>query len=276
MRRSPALIRTPLGLAAAAALSGAGLFAQAWYAARKPLPSFEGGDISGTDSGTDSGADRPSVVVAALGDSSLTGPGLDDPEQVWLRRATRSVAEELDCRIEVRSVAVGGSRVAEGRSQQLPALDGARADVAVVALGANDVIHLTPLRAFRRELRALVRALQATSGAVIVGGVPDVGTIPRLPEPLGRVSTWRSRSYDRITREVATDEGARFVDVSPANARLRDEGTALFCDDQFHCNAAGHLAWAELAVPILRDAVRDELDRRAVATTGASTEPAST
>lgn len=271
MRRSPALIRTPLGLAAAAAVSGGGLFAQAWYAARKPLPSFEGGDISGADGG----ADRPTVAVVALGDSSLTGPGLDDPEQVWLRRATRAVAEELDCRIEVRSVAVGGSRVAEGRSQQLPALDEARSDVAVVALGANDVIHLTPRKAFRRELRALVQALQTAAGTVIVGGVPDVGAIPRLPEPLGRISTWRSRSLDRITRHVATEEGARFVDVSPANARLHDEGTALFCDDQFHCNAAGHLAWADLAVPILRDAVRDALERRHAAATGASTEPAS-
>ena len=73
--------------------------------------------------------------VVALGDSTLTGPGIADPSDIWLRQALHRM--ELEPSIEVISLAVGGSRVADVLGQATSAID-LHPALIVVAVGAND------------------------------------------------------------------------------------------------------------------------------------------
>lgn len=255
--RIPTWLAIPGVLAAGSALSAAGLLAQAWYAVKRPLPTLHGADCSGSDGPIDG----PTVRVAALGDSSLTGPGLESTHDVWLRQATRRLAAQTGWHIAVESVAVGGSVIDEVLADQVPALADLSAtdpvDIAVLATGPNDVIRVTPVSTYERRLRAVIRALQHHASAVVVGGVADLGTLPRLPSPLKEVASWRSRTLDRVTRAIAASERTRFVDLEPANAALHARGRELFCDDQFHCNPGGHALWARLAERPLAEAIRE-------------------
>lgn len=101
-----------VGVAAAAALTGggAGLAAELVWAGRRPLPEFPDIDVSGVvPASAPSG--KPPLRVVVLGDSTLTGPGLAAPEDIWLRQAIRRL--RLRRAVCVVSLAVGGSRVSD-------------------------------------------------------------------------------------------------------------------------------------------------------------------
>src|SRR2546429_3330512 len=97
-----------LGLAGAAGIPFAAMAAvgtvaaQFWYVAHRPLPSFRDLDPDGVF-GPDAAAE---VRLALLGDSTVTGPGLDSPDDLWSRQVVRRLAADL--RIRLVSVAAGG------------------------------------------------------------------------------------------------------------------------------------------------------------------------
>jgi lysophospholipase L1-like esterase len=150
--------RMRLGLAGAAGVPFAAMAAvgtvaaQFWYVAHRPLPSFLDLDPDGVF-GPDS---APEVRLALLGDSTVTGPGLDSPDDLWSRQVVRRLATDL--RIRLVSVAAGGSRVRDVLVDQVPAAQQRRPDVAVVSVGANDAMHGTRLRRFDADLDAVVEA----------------------------------------------------------------------------------------------------------------------
>ncbi len=145
--------RMRLGLAGAAGVPFAAMAAvgtvaaQFWYVAHRPLPSFLDLDPDGVF-GPDS---APEVRLALLGDSTVTGPGLDSPDDLWSRQVVRRLATDL--RIRLVSVAAGGSRVRDVLVDQVPAAQQRRPDVAVVSVGANDATHGTRLATLRSRSR---------------------------------------------------------------------------------------------------------------------------
>ena len=110
--------RMRLGLAGAAGVPFAAMAAvgtvaaQFWYVAHRPLPSFLDLDPDGVF-GPDS---APEVRLALLGDSTVTGPGLDSPEDLWSRQVVRRLAADL--RIRLVSVAACSLRVGRGGKER--------------------------------------------------------------------------------------------------------------------------------------------------------------
>ena len=94
-------------------LALAGLWAQVRHTAHQPLPHFEDLDAGGTYGDP---AGTPLRVVV-LGDSSMTGPGLDDGTHIWVAQA----AAAMPWSVELVSHARGGSRVRDVLEQQVPA-----------------------------------------------------------------------------------------------------------------------------------------------------------
>ena len=231
--------------------AGAGvLVAQALWTTRRDLPSVTGIDASGAE-GDSTG---PTVVVAALGDSTLTGPGLADPGDIWVRQAARAVAGHNN--IVIRSFAVGGSRVADVARTQIPAMGDLRPDVVVLAVGSNDAIHHTNRRAVEREYAALLGELTRRAPVVIAGGVGDLGAIARVPWPLSVYVRAIGRRVNRVLRRVArSTPGVVYLDTSITDGAFRHGGSGLFTVDLFHPNEVGHGLWAELAAPVLREAI---------------------
>lgn len=241
-----------LGVAAAGAVALLG--AELAWVVHRDLPSFDGVDASGRfepPSGDGGGRSSPPVVVAALGDSTLTGPGLDDVRELWLWQALAIAAPDRP--VEVRSFAVGGSRAADVR-RRLGAVLASRPDVAVVAVGSNDAIHGTRRHDFARDLDALIRELDAVVPVVAVANVGDLGNLERVPDPLAWVLRARAHTVRREIEEVvARHDGVVLLDVAASDAAFRQGG--VFVADRFHPNAAGHLLWARCAAPGLAAAL---------------------
>lgn len=213
---------------------------------RSDLPSFPNQDISGTFGHPDD----PPLRIVAVGDSSLTIPGVEDPDNAWIR----AVALEFACshRVELISLGVGGSKAQDVIEGQLEAAVELAGDIAVVSVGANDAIRGVPAERFRERLEHIVTRLEETAGAVVVLGMGDGGSVPRLPRMIRPYLTRRTFRFNDVCREVALRH-PRTVKVHTRGA-IRSafwEDRGLFAEDLFHAGDRGHRLFARESLAAL-------------------------
>lgn len=239
-----------LGVPGLALAATAGLLAQVRRVANAPLPHFPDGDPSGLYG---AGGGAP-LRVDVLGDSSVTGPGLDHGSHSWIAQ----LCDMLPWQVELRSHAVGGSRVRDVLLRQAPRTLARPPDLYVVAVGANDALHATPARRFARDLEALLETLRAVAPVVTLG-IGDLSVIPRLPPTLRPLVARRSASVDRLHAAIAAgrERVLRVPVAELSDPHFRAGGRELFVADLFHPNRHGHALWARLFEPFVREAVAE-------------------
>lgn len=222
---------------------------QVAWAVWRPLPSFTDLDPSGFE-GPLNGTPLRMLV---LGDSSCTGSGLEDPADIWVRVLARLLGED-GFRVEVVSVAVGGSKASDlVRGQLDPAL-AAGGDVAVVSVGGNDALRGVRVPTFEAAIDTLVARLSAEVPIVALSGVGDMGTVPRLPPLLAAAARRRGKAMNAAHQRVAQRYGVLVADQwAWAVERFRDP--SIFSPDLFHPNAEGHRVWADVAYELLSPAL---------------------
>ncbi len=162
-------------------------------------------------------APAPSADVLVLGDSITAGFGLEPAEAMPAR-----LQAELARRgrpVRVLAAGVFGD-TAEGGLRRIDALPPTR--VAVVALGANDLLQGTPPARTERALHAIVRRLRARGARVVLAG----GRSPFAPRA----------GFDALFARVAETEHVALVadvlaGVSKAAGTVQKDG--------LHPNAAG-------------------------------------
>ena len=225
--------------------------AQAAYARFRGVPSFDGLDPSGVFGELD----LPTLRIVILGDSTVTAPGLDDPDDSWARISARHFEDRY--RVELTCLAVGGARSRDVLEDQLPAALASEWDIAVVSVGSNDVLNLVPIWLFERRLDEIVARLNVVARAVVLFGVGDLGSIPRVPFPLDRFAWWSGHIADWVHRRVAARYGVAKVDQWNQTTEPFNSGIHMFAPDLFHPSPAGHRAWADALVPTLEDVVAE-------------------
>ncbi len=245
------------------AMSGAGLatvvglVAQGYYAGHRTLPSFTNLDASGAV-GPEDGTP---ITIVALGDSTLTGPGLLDPADIWIRQSL--VRIRPDVRVTLVSVAVGGSKAADVRRTQLTAALDTEPDIALVSVGSNDAIRGVPLKRFRADFRFIVQSLVDAGAIVALLGIGNVGAIPRLPGPLAHLLNVRSALFERVHRQTAAGQPhvvkvpIRELASEPFRTR-----PGMFSPDLFHPSEQGHTVWSDSAQPTLVRLINEVVERR--------------
>ena len=214
---------------------------------RQDLPGHNNQDPSG-DFGN---SQLPSLRIALLGDSSITAPGVVPLDDCWPRRLARHLVDRYF--VELRSVAVGGSKARHVLADQVDRAIALKPNIALVSVGANDALRATPLARYERELDQILDALTGAVPMIGISGVGDLGTVPRLPDLARTLARVRSRSLDGAIRRVA----ARHPRVVKSRSWGEDwEPFATmpeitFAADQFHASAAGHAMFAAAAIPVV-------------------------
>ncbi|MGH2687569.1 MAG: SGNH/GDSL hydrolase family protein, partial [Actinomycetota bacterium] len=199
-------------------------------------------------------ADGRPVRFAVLGDSTAAGVGARTREQAypWL------LADRLGhagFRVELRNYGVSGARTADVLATQVPAALKARPDLVLVAVGGNDVTHITRISKVRQDLRAAILRLRATGAAVVVTGVPDMRAHAFL-EPLRSVAGWRGRVASGAIREVTDREGVAFVPLRERTGHYFEaDPEGHFSSDLFHPGPGGYERWADAIYPALAQAL---------------------
>lgn len=247
-RRRKSLAAVPMvPLAAGAYLAG-----QVLRAARRPdLPTYRDQDPSGVFGDPA----LPAVRVVALGDSSVTAPGVEDVDDVWIRGLARSIADRY--RVELISLAVGGAQARDVIDGQLEEAVRLRPTVATVNVGSNDALRGVRLGAYERRLGIIVERLTDTGAGVMVWGVGDLGSIPRFPPFLRWLSAVRSRAFDAAARTVALRHpgAVKVHTIGSVSAKRFYQEPDLWAGDLFHASDAGHRMLAEASQPTFEAAL---------------------
>jgi lysophospholipase L1-like esterase len=137
-------------------------------------------DIPRTTATIGSGSPLTYVV---MGDSTAVSQG-----SIYSAGYATATAQHMAAnhRVTWVNVAVSGARAADVASVQLQKVSPYKPDIVLIAVGANDVTHLTTTNTVTTYLQATIAALKQANGnvRVVLTGAPDMGSPPRIPQPL--------------------------------------------------------------------------------------------
>jgi lysophospholipase L1-like esterase len=192
-----------------------------------------------------------------FGDSTATGYGCHDADEVPGVLIARGLAEVSGQRIRLSTKAIVGA-TSKGLSGQIDAMfvSGQPPDAAVIMIGANDITRPNGIGPSARRLGKAVRRLRASGAAVIVGTCPDFGLITAIPQPLRWVARSRGLRLARAQASAVRAAGGVPVPFSDLLApEFRKTPEQLFSQDMFHPSAVGYALAAKQLLPALCNAM---------------------
>ncbi|HUP99931.1 MAG TPA: SGNH/GDSL hydrolase family protein, partial [Aeromicrobium sp.] len=202
-----------------------------------------------------------------LGDSAAVGYGVENSDQTPPALIGLSLSHLLDAPVHVHSEAVVGARSEHLREQVNRGLT-FKPDVAVIVIGTNDLTHWVPVATSVRRLSVAVRRLVDAGCDVVVGTVPDLGTIRPIPQPLRWIAAQNGRRLARAQTVAVVSAGGRAVSLGDLLGRMFSEKSDLmFGTDRFHPSAAGYANMVGVLVPSIAAAIREPEEQETAAAT---------
>lgn len=180
----------------------------------------------------------PDLRLLILGDSSAAGVGAGYQEMALAGQLTQKLAETH--RVVWQLEATTGHTTRDAL-RRLNALGDLHFDVAVVALGVNDVTHAVPLFRWLKMQRELIEILSRRHGVsrICLSGLPPMGEFPLLPNPLRWVLGRQARRFDRHLRHMISNYS--HVSVTPMEFDL---DISHMAEDGFHPSPRVYSEWA--------------------------------
>ncbi|MEV0268592.1 MAG: SGNH/GDSL hydrolase family protein [Hamadaea sp.] len=205
------------------------------------------------------GADAaPPLRLVMLGDSAALGVGVDRVADTvggqLAELLSNPVGGEPGRRVDLSSVGVSGSRSSDLATQVARALLGLRPDVAVILVGANDVIGLRSPGEAATHLGAAVRRLREAGVEVVVGTCPDMGAARAIAPPLRQIVGWLGRRIARAQIRAVHAAGGAIVDLGAETGPVFRADPATLCEDRYHPSADGYRVWAYALLPAVAHA----------------------
>jgi acyl-CoA thioesterase-1 len=171
-------------------------------------------------------AEAKDVQILAFGDSLTAGYGL--PPGQGFAPQLEAMLRRNGVRAFVANAGVSGNTAAQGRARLKWTLDGLKAkpDLAIVALGANDMLRGLPPKQTRADLDAIVAELRRRGIPVLIAGMLAA---PNLGSRYGA-------EYDRIFPDLARAHGAALYPFFLAGVA---GNPSLALPDRMHPNFQG-------------------------------------
>ena len=171
--------------------------------------------------------------------------------------------------VELVSLAVGGSKARDVIEGQLAEAVEMAPDIAIISVGANDAIRGGTVSRYQADMHHILDRLDKAAAAIMVVGMGDLGSIPRLPPSLRPYLTRRSRRFNAAaTRSVVGHPTAIKMYTGGRMTSAFKDDLSMWAEDQFHGSDAGHRVFAEEAVPAFDMAYRIAMRRRHPGATG--------
>ena len=172
---------------------------------------------------------RPGAVqrVVWLGDSTAAGVGASRAGAAL----PRVVAQRLDQPVHLTVLAVSGARIGDVLDEQVPRLPPGPIDLVFLSVGANDTVHLTRDGDFEARYRRVLHALP-DGVAVVMLGVPDMGSTVRFAQPLRFVAGVQEGVWPDIARRGSVFDPLRLSSAGLGEGARRPRycGLRLFGD----------------------------------------------
>ncbi len=187
----------------------------------------------------------PRLRLLITGDSSAAGVGAGTQRQALSGQLVGQLAKRFT--VEWWLEATTG-HTTQNTIERLQGLS-EQFDVAVTALGVNDVTRAVSRQSFEDNQTSLLDLLTGSMGArqVIVTAVPQMARFPALPQPLAWVLGQQAARLDRGLQKVA----AGYPQASHLALNLPDD-PALAAPDGYHPGPKAYAIWAEQLAQLIR------------------------
>jgi lysophospholipase L1-like esterase len=177
--------------------------------------------------------------ILLVGDSTMVGIGALDSAQStagWF-------AQDLP-KAHIDNFSVSGLRL-KGLLKIFNPPPGEHYTLAVAQIGANDIIHFTPLASIREDLNLLIDRLKPIAGTVVIMHSGDVGLAPIFSWPASEILGWRSRQVRSIYMQTAKERGVLYVDLyaDRSNDLFLKDIERYYGPDLFHPSGEGYQYW---------------------------------
>ena len=201
--------------------------------ARIPLLAEAAGPRCGNVSG--GGAQ---MSLAVLGESTAVGVGASRQDEALAFCLARSLARTRGFSVDVQVVGKTGANLAYVRRELLSQVR-FPVDAIVVIVGVNDTLELTRGGKWSSDLGALIPELKSRAHDVVFSGVPPLGELRSLPQPMRSALGARAAYLDALLERACAANDACHV---PLRFPHRPDEIAR---DGFHPSALGYAAWAD-------------------------------
>lgn len=187
----------------------------------------------------------PNLVYVVLGDSTGVGQGAEYSNSIAVR-SSQYVANRNTVRLT--NIAVSGATTRDVRETQLEKAMKLQPDLVLIAVGANDVTHVTRLRSINIDITHIITTLRSANPDVLIllTGSPQMGSIPRFPWPINYFARLRTTQVNTLFKNVADKERVAFAPLAEKTGHLFDNNPELFAQDKFHPNDKGYATWASV------------------------------
>jgi lysophospholipase L1-like esterase len=187
--------------------------------------------------------------LAVVGDSTVAGVGAATQDLGLAAQIAEEIRKRTGRRVRWQAVGKNGATAARAAEGLVSKFHEEKVDLMAVALGVNDVLNVTSVRTFRRNVARLVRALRRHSSCpIIFSGLPPLHLFSVFPQPLRGVLGLRARLLDGELQALAhADPG-----IVHAPVRFPVQDPFMACDG-FHPSEAGYREWARQLTAIIVD-----------------------
>lgn len=186
--------------------------------------------------------------LAALGDSSVVGIGVDYAHETMAAILAAGLSALARRPVRLSNVGVSGART-DGLPDQVARALPDRPDVVVIVVGGNDVTAFVAPRRSAAILGQQVARLVAQDIAVVVGTCPDLGTVQPVPPPLRQVGWLWSRALARAQTIAVVEAGGRSVSLGALLGPAFSLDPLMWSTDRFHPSAEGYAMAASVLLP---------------------------
>jgi lysophospholipase L1-like esterase len=183
--------------------------------------------------------------LLVFGDSTAVGVGVESLDDGLGGNLARALHARTGRGIDWMAVGESGATSRDLIERYLGEATGQRYDVVFLSAGANDALTIRSRRAFRRDVRLLLRRLRLRNrdASILVASLPAFFRFQSLRNPLRWVLYLHSRNLEDAARtEVRKDPRAHMSAPPPAY------GEGFFAHDGFHPSASGYRDWADFAL----------------------------
>jgi lysophospholipase L1-like esterase len=191
---------------------------------------------------------RAPLELRVLGDSTAAGVGADSADDALPSLLAERVARRTGRPVHVVGFGVSGARTADLSAGQIAQVR--EADVIVLVVGSNDVIHATGQWRMREHTAQVLSDATAAGAPVVLGGIPRFYGVGALAQPLRAIVDGYAAVLRDVQRDVAaTYRDVTFVDIAAlASPRFLGVPDSM-SSDAFHPSTVGYGFWADALAP---------------------------
>ena len=182
---------------------------------------------------------NPKIKILTIGDSSVVGTGASGPKNSVAGLLGKDYPEA-----DIANLGVNGSKVKD-LIERFEKLKGQKFDLVLIQIGGNDIVRMTDLNDFKKDLSTVFDLAKQNSNNVISFHGGNVGTAGLFPVGSRWIFTYRTWQVRNIYISLTKEKNVHYLDLwrNKENDPFAADMRAYYAEDLFHPSDDGYRDW---------------------------------